>query len=782
MTRKSLRLWLAPLLLGPACALALEIGEIQVNSSLNQLFDAKIPLPALEAEELGKVSVKLASPAMFKEFGLDRAPALANLVFSIEYNAEGQVYVRIVSTQPIREPSVALLLEFDWPRGKTFREFTVFLDPVRRLAKRPGGRTKTVLDAPAVAVSRPEPEPMPAPKPVQMSEPGPEPEPEPVIAAVTPEPIAVFAEPRIPVEAPPPVKIWKPGDTYGPVAPGEGLWGIALKVRPDPGISRDHMMQALLQANPQAFSKAGISGLKTGAMLRIPAWREIADFTGSPVARRLAEAEQPESPPPSAKAETEVKSPPEPVVAPAQPEAPPEPPAVAMAFPAAPPAVVKSEPGIGPGQPPAVPLAMPPEMVKTETAIEPEPEPALPATPPEMVKSEPEVTNEPEPARVAPEAAQPAPEPVAAVAPAPVLPALEPVMAITAQPEISQPVPSEPAAPISPPEAEMAKPVLLEPMAVATSPELETAEPGEQPVEPASESPAPVLEPVSATPLLFLAVSEMMATIARNPAATLPEPTAPSTAPTAPVIDLLPLEPVGEIATITEVPPEVVAEPAPPVTVAPESPVAVVIEPPAMVPAEPKAESPAVVSAEPKVESPAVIAAGSPVEAPVESVEPPVQPPVSETPQPPAEPAIVESAQPVERVYKGGDQYGPVSANERLWDIAGKVRPDPAIGKDVMMKALFAANPQAFSKPNMNSLKTGVMLRVPGLREIVDSTDSRVAKQLLEQRRAAEAKPVEIPDDPTPSTPSGPVVPPPPPAESSSPVGTPATGGASTAN
>ncbi|HAS51252.1 MAG TPA: hypothetical protein DCS21_05740, partial [Gammaproteobacteria bacterium] len=61
--------------------------------------------------------------------GLDQTPTLANLIFSIQYDAEGRVYVKVVSTQPIREPSLGLLLEFGWPRGKTFREFTVLLDP-----------------------------------------------------------------------------------------------------------------------------------------------------------------------------------------------------------------------------------------------------------------------------------------------------------------------------------------------------------------------------------------------------------------------------------------------------------------------------------------------------------------------------------------------------------------------------------------------------------------------------------------------------------------------------
>ena len=94
--------WLTPLLLGPACALALDIGEIQVHSALNQLFDARIPLPTLTPEELGKISVKLAPAPMFKEFDLDRASTLSNLVFSLEYNAEGQVYVKVISTKPIR--------------------------------------------------------------------------------------------------------------------------------------------------------------------------------------------------------------------------------------------------------------------------------------------------------------------------------------------------------------------------------------------------------------------------------------------------------------------------------------------------------------------------------------------------------------------------------------------------------------------------------------------------------------------------------------------------------
>ncbi len=57
-----------------------------------------------------------------------------------------------------------------------------------------------------------------------------------------------------------------------------------------------------------------------------------------------------------------------------------------------------------------------------------------------------------------------------------------------------------------------------------------------------------------------------------------------------------------------------------------------------------------------------------------------------------------------------------------------------------MMKALFLANPQAFTKPTMDHLKAGSMLRIPTLQEIVKYTDSPVAKSLLEQQRAAESR------------------------------------------
>ena len=764
--------WLTALLLAPACALALDIGEIQVHSALNQLFDARIPLPTLAPEELSKISVRLAPAPMFKEFNLERAPVLTNLVFSVEYNAEGQVYVKVVSTKPIQEPSLGLLVEFGWPRGKTFREFSVFLDPVRRLAQRPDDRSKTVLNAPTAAPPAPlvpstiaaappvEPapvpptiaaappvEPAPVPSTIAAAPPAPPvpstiaPEPEPnepdapagdsanpgTVAMTGTEDVEASGEPPLPVEAPPAtVRAYRPGDTYGPVAVGEGLWGIALKVRPDPGITRDQMMQALFQANPDAFGKAGVNGLKTGAMLRLPSFREIADITGSATARRLAEMEQQS--------------------------------AVAAATPLSPAPVATESPASKAGanalevfllEPPA---SLEPTVVMTSPPAPP-PEAVQPVSAPEPVASEP-VASEPvasEPVASEPVASEPvAPEPVA-----------------------SEPVASEPVAPASEPAVASPEPKMAEstapPVAVLAEPDQEV-----------------LLEPVSVTPLLFLAVSEMMATLAQPPAmTTVSEAETPT------------LEPKRETSAAPEssVMGSEIERPLSASTVALEPPVAPMNAASLLAVVEkrwPRMEEqdwllqrylasditvPMVAEfAESLLPTPAISA--SAIASPAAKIEEVPALAVSDSPRlpaaVPAEPSA-KAAEPSPHPYQAGDQYGPIAPNERLWDIAAKVRPDPAISKEHMMKALFKANPQAFSKPdNMDRLKVGATLRIPTLQEIVIYTGSKAANQLLEQQWTVEtpAAPVAepAPEPAAPPEPAAEVLPAPEPAEPPPPV------------
>ena len=54
---------------------------------------------------------------------------------------------------------------------------------------------------------------------------------------------------------------------YGPVGRDDTLWLIAQRLRPDPSISPQRMMLALLEANPGAFSRDNVNALYAGSTL-----------------------------------------------------------------------------------------------------------------------------------------------------------------------------------------------------------------------------------------------------------------------------------------------------------------------------------------------------------------------------------------------------------------------------------------------------------------------------------------------------------------------------------
>ena len=83
MRRHLPRLLLTGAMLSPASLYALGLGEIRLNSSLNQPFDADIELIAPTAEELASLKVGLANNDLFTRYGLDRPQFLSSFDFSV---------------------------------------------------------------------------------------------------------------------------------------------------------------------------------------------------------------------------------------------------------------------------------------------------------------------------------------------------------------------------------------------------------------------------------------------------------------------------------------------------------------------------------------------------------------------------------------------------------------------------------------------------------------------------------------------------------------------------
>jgi pilus assembly protein FimV len=64
--------------------------------------------------------------------------------------------------------------------------------------------------------------------------------------------------------------------TYGPVASGQTLWGIAAELSKDSGYDINQTMLAIQRYNPEAFGQDNINRLKRGAILRLPPLSEVA--------------------------------------------------------------------------------------------------------------------------------------------------------------------------------------------------------------------------------------------------------------------------------------------------------------------------------------------------------------------------------------------------------------------------------------------------------------------------------------------------------------------------
>lgn len=93
--------------------------------------------------------------------------------------------------------------------------------------------------------------------------------------------------------------------------------------------------------------------------------------------------------------------------------------------------------------------------------------------------------------------------------------------------------------------------------------------------------------------------------------------------------------------------------------------------------------------------------------------------------------------------------YGPVDTGNTLWSIAEEVRPDESVTIKQMMVALLRANPEAFEGENVNKLKRGSVLRIPGRDEATILTSEQAAALIAEQSGSlrSQRKPVPQPTE-----------------------------------
>jgi pilus assembly protein FimV len=82
------------------------------------------------------------------------------------------------------------------------------------------------------------------------------------------------------------------------------------------------------------------------------------------------------------------------------------------------------------------------------------------------------------------------------------------------------------------------------------------------------------------------------------------------------------------------------------------------------------------------------------------------------------------------------DEYGPTSANDTLWSIAGRINTPADITRQQVMLALKDANPGAFENDNINQLRRGQVLRYPSERQIRARSTQEAVREVMAQNEA----------------------------------------------
>lgn len=236
-------------LLTPA-AHAFGLGKLELHSALNEPLNAEIAVTALHGEEADTLQVKLASNAEFEKAGLERNFVLSGLEFKVIQD-KGVTHISVSSKLPVKEPLLDFLVIATTGEGRLIREYTVLLDPPKRILAKPAKQntpqTKTVAKK--------------TPKKAQ---------------------VTTYDYGQT-------TQATYNSNTYGPITRRDTLWDIALETRPEKSLSVNQMMVALLNANPDAFNRNNINGLKAGVTLDVPSLDTIKQLSKSAATTAVAE-------------------------------------------------------------------------------------------------------------------------------------------------------------------------------------------------------------------------------------------------------------------------------------------------------------------------------------------------------------------------------------------------------------------------------------------------------------------------------------------------------------
>jgi pilus assembly protein FimV len=241
-------------------ASALGLGDLALNSALNQPFRAIIPLRDIGELSAEEIKISLADESAFTNAGVDRSYFLTALKFHVELLGNGNGRIIVTSYKAVLEPYLDFIVEARWPSGKMIREYTVLLDLPVFTAE---SVTRNVSVAQVKSPSQQSAPIKPAPAAPAVREAG---------GAIGP---AQRLAPKVRyLDEQQSLPAAESSSEYR-VQHHDTMWQIAAKLRPSTFVTTQQTMLALLKKNPQAFIDGNVNLVKSGYVLRLPTQSEV---------------------------------------------------------------------------------------------------------------------------------------------------------------------------------------------------------------------------------------------------------------------------------------------------------------------------------------------------------------------------------------------------------------------------------------------------------------------------------------------------------------------------
>src|SRR5450631_134631 len=240
----------------PGAAKSLGLGDIRVDSALNEPLSAQIDIVGATRDELVELTAKVANREIFQRYGADRPSFLTTATFKVGLDSQGRPVLNVRSSESFTDPVINFLVDLRWGKGELIREYSLLLDPAGFSSAPRVAETAAVGDS--------------TPLPGVVSSPAASP----AMATTQVDSARSDASSSAPIAS------------QHRVVARDTLRMIARRAGAHTESHAQRMMIAIFRANPHAFA-GNINILHLGALLSMPAAQDVEAIDGADAKREV---------------------------------------------------------------------------------------------------------------------------------------------------------------------------------------------------------------------------------------------------------------------------------------------------------------------------------------------------------------------------------------------------------------------------------------------------------------------------------------------------------------